>query len=218
MLHPDVAAAGAGPVVAELRERVTERITPFSPLGRAQYIEIATFLTGFLLHAQGDRMLMGNSVEGRFPFLDYRVAELAARLPDSHRLLGLREKLVLRKAVADVLPDDIRLRPKQPYRAPIASALAGPAAAPYLDDLLSPARIERAGLFDVAAVTRLRAKATAGSTYPLTETEEMALVGVATTMLLHEQFVDSTSPPVRAEPSKVVEAGEVSVLEGSTSE
>ena len=218
MLHPDLAATGAAPIVEELRDRVTEHITPFSPLGRAQYIEIATFLTGFLLHAQGDRMLMGNSVEGRFPFLDYRVAELAARLPDSHRLLGLREKLVLRKAVADVLPDEIRLRPKQPYRAPIASALAGPAASPYLDDLLSPARIERAGVFDVAGVTRLRAKAAGGTSYPLTETEEMALVGVATTMLLHEQFVDSTSPPVRAAPSKVVEAGEVSVLEGSTSE
>ncbi len=60
--------------------------------GRAQYLEIITFLTGYLLHSQGDRMLMGNSVEGRFPFLDHRIAEFAARLPDGAKLSGLREK------------------------------------------------------------------------------------------------------------------------------
>ncbi len=218
LVRPDVARAGTAPIIEELRERVTDRITPFTPLGRAQYIEIATFLTGFLLHAQGDRMLMGNSVEGRFPFLDYRVAELAARLPDSYRLLGLHEKVVLRKAVVGLLPDEIRCRPKQPYRAPIASALSGPAAARYLDDLLSPERIERAGLFDPAAVTRLRAKATAERSYPLTETEEMGLVGVASTMLLHQAFVDAPISPTRAEPSKIVVGGEPSALEASASE
>ena len=83
-----------------------------SPLGRAQYLEIATFLEGYLLHAQGDRMLMGNSVEGRFPYLDHRVAELAARLPDRLRLRGLQEKYALRAATSRYLPPEIRERPQ----------------------------------------------------------------------------------------------------------
>ena len=45
-------------------------------VARAQYLEMTTFLAGYLLSSQGDRMLMGHSVEGRFPFLDHRLAEL----------------------------------------------------------------------------------------------------------------------------------------------
>ena len=81
---------------ARLLARLPERYESFSALGKAQYLEITTFLEGYLLHSQGDRMLMGHSIEGRFPFLDYRVAELAARLPDRMRLRGLEEKHVLR--------------------------------------------------------------------------------------------------------------------------
>ena len=78
--------------LARLVARLPEGYDGFSSLGKAQYLEITTFLEGYLLHSQGDRMLMGHSIEGRFPFLDYRVAELAARLPDRLRLRGLEEK------------------------------------------------------------------------------------------------------------------------------
>jgi asparagine synthase (glutamine-hydrolysing) len=89
-----------------------------------------------LLSSQGDRMLMGNSVEGRFPFLDYRVAEFAARLPDRLRLQGLQEKYLLRKAVAPLLPKNIGRREKRPYRSPVLQAFIGPDAPGYVQDLL----------------------------------------------------------------------------------
>jgi asparagine synthase (glutamine-hydrolysing) len=204
LLAPDVAAAAGIDVAAEIEARLPAAYAGFTPLGRAQYLEIATFLTGYLLHAQGDRMLMGNSVEGRFPYLDYRVAELAARLPDRHRLLGLKEKRVLRRAVVGFVPEAIRARPKRPYRAPIAAALVGAAAPEYVAALLAPTALEQAGLFDVTAVDRLRAKAERDRTN-LTETEEMALVGVVSTMLLYEQFVARpTKAPLRT-PTRVVE-------------
>jgi asparagine synthase (glutamine-hydrolysing) len=184
-----------------------------SPLGRAQYLEVATFLEGYLLHAQGDRMLMGNSVEGRFPFLDHRVAELAARLPDRLRLRGLEEKYALRVATARYLPAEIRARPKQPYRAPIADVLTGPAAPEYVRDLLSPGRIAEAGLLDESAVTRLVRKFETGK--GASETDEMGLVGAVTLMLLHERFVSrpQTAPPL--EPTRLVVEGEVVPLEAT---
>ena len=74
-------------------------------------------------------MLMANSVEGRFPFLDHRVAEFAARLPDSLKLRGLTEKLILRRIAKDRVPPQVWTRTKFPYRAPIAEALIGANAA-----------------------------------------------------------------------------------------
>jgi len=85
------------------------------------------FMAGYLLSSQGDRMLMGNSVEGRFPFLDHNLADFAGTLPAAIKLQSLTEKAILKQSVADLLPDDILARPKQPYRAPDSASFAGPA-------------------------------------------------------------------------------------------
>ena len=65
---------------------------------------------------------MANSVEGRFPFLDREVVEFANPLPARHKLFGLDEKYLLKRAFADLVPEEIRRRPKQPYRAPDAAS------------------------------------------------------------------------------------------------
>jgi len=65
-------------------------------LTRAQYTESSLFLANYLLSSQGDRMAMANSIEGRFPFLDHRVFETAARIPAKLRMRGLTEKYILK--------------------------------------------------------------------------------------------------------------------------
>ena len=151
-------------------------------------------------------MLMGHSVEGRFPYLDHRVAEFAAALPDRYRLAGLSEKHVLRRAAAGLVPDPIRLRRKHPFRAPIGPVLAGPAPPEYVGELLSSRSLERAGLFQREAVERLLTKARRHDGRDLTETEEMALVGVVSTMLLYEQYVADPPPPRSVEAQRLVTA------------
>jgi asparagine synthase (glutamine-hydrolysing) len=215
LLDPEFRSAAADE--AEASERLRQRLPPgfaeTSPLGKAQYLEVATFLEGYLLHAQGDRMLMGNSVEGRFPYLDHRVAELAARLPDRLRLRGLEEKYALRVATARYLPPEIRMRPKQPYRAPIAEVLAGPTAPEYARELLSPSRIADAGLLDEQAVVRLVRKFESGK--GASETDEMGLVGAVTLMLLHERLVSRPRTASPLEPTRLVVDGRVVPLEGA---
>ena len=61
------ASANAGRRAAR---RPARRVRAWSPLAQDQYLEVHTLLSGYLLSSQGDRMLMANSVEGRFPFLD----------------------------------------------------------------------------------------------------------------------------------------------------
>jgi len=176
----------------------------WSPLGRAQYLEIITFLTGYLLHSQGDRMLMGNSVEGRFPFLDHRVAEFAARLPESAKLSGLREKYLLRRAVRPLLPADIVAREKRPYRAPILRAFMGRGAPEYVGALLDSERLRDAAVFAPSAVEPLVRKCQRNADGFVSESDEMALVGVLSVMLLDEQFVRHPVLATSATPNKVV--------------
>lgn len=203
--------------VGDPESRVVARLprdfVEMGPLGQAQYLEITTFLTGFLLHSQGDRMLSANSVEGRFPFLDVRVAEFAARLPERLRLRDLHEKYLLRKALAPVLPEEIYKRPKRPYRAPILRPFFGSNAPDYVGALLSPERLESSGLFNVPLVGKLVAKARRYADVGLGESDEMGLVGVLSTLLLeecmvkHPQLAPPAIPTRRVEGDRVVPAG-----------
>jgi asparagine synthase (glutamine-hydrolysing) len=184
--------------------RLPEAYASFSTLGRAQYLEIITFLTGYLLHSQGDRMLMGNSVEGRFPFLDHRVAEFAARLPDRAKLPGLREKYILRRAVQPLLPANIVRREKRPYRAPILRAFMSRGAPAYVGTLLESGRLREAGIFAPGAVDQLVQKCRRNADGFVSESDEMALVGVLSVMLLDELFVRRPLLAAPAVPTRIV--------------
>lgn len=172
-----------------LLARLPGEFGAFSDLGKAQYLEVITFLQGYLLHSQGDRMLMGHSVEGRFPFLDHRVAEFAASLPDTLRLRGLRDKRILRRAMAPLLPPDIVARPKRPYRAPILGAFLGAGAPEYVAGLLDPARLAETGVFSGRTVGLLWDKCRRSGVDQVGEMDEMAFVGILSIQLLHEHLV-----------------------------
>jgi asparagine synthase (glutamine-hydrolysing) len=163
------------------------RFSSWGPLERAQYLESTIFLSEYLLSSQGDRMGMAHSVEGRFPFLDHRVVEFCCRLPARLKLRGLREKYLLKKLGAELLPDEIWRRLKRPYRAPIHRSFFNQAAAPYVRELLSEEQIQAAGLFKAGAVAQLVKKIDCG--LPLSETDEMALAGIVSSQLLQGQFV-----------------------------
>lgn len=202
-LAPDVIASAGklGDPEARLLERLPEGFAAIGPLGQAQHLEITTFMTGFLLHSQGDRMLAANSVEGRFPFLDVHVAELAAALPERLRMNGIQEKYLLRKALGSIVPDEIIRRPKRPYRAPILRAFFGSDAPDYVAELVSPDRVAQSGLFNTNAVEKLVAKARRNAALGVSESDEMGLVGILSTLLLDEQFVrkPTLAPAARAD-------------------
>lgn len=160
----------------------------WAPLGRDQYLEATLLLPGYLLSSQADRVAMASSIEGRFPFLDHRVIEFAGRLPPAYKMRGLNEKLILRRAVRDIVPGSILSRTKQPYRAPdSASFFSGGKALAYVEELLGRRSLKDAGYFEAEAVERLLTKCRAGRAIGFAD--NMAFVGVLSTMLLHELFV-----------------------------
>jgi asparagine synthase (glutamine-hydrolysing) len=166
----------------------------WGPLQKAQYLEITTFLSSYLLSSQGDRMGMAHAVEGRFPFLDYRLIEFCNRLPAHLKLRGLDEKYLLKQVAQAWLPAEIRRRPKRPYRAPIYRSFFSGHTPEYVHDLLSPRAIATFGLFKPGAVSQLVAKIEAGKR--LSETDDMALAGILSSQLVYMQFVsDFKMPP-----------------------
>ena len=160
----------------------------WSHFGQAQYLEMVTFLSPYLLSSQGDRVAMGHSVEGRFPFLDYRMVEFCGRLPAKYKLRGLREKWLLRQVGRKLLPPEIWTRRKRPYRAPIQRSFFGAnGSTAYAQELLSERMIQEAGLFNPQAVAQLVCKAISG--VQLSEVDEMAVAGILSTQLVYQQFV-----------------------------
>jgi asparagine synthase (glutamine-hydrolysing) len=178
--------------LAAIAEHLPSDITQWETLNQDQYIEAHTLMSGYLLCSQGDRVAMAESIEGRFPFLDHRLIEFANRLPPRYKLMGLTEKYLLKHAVKGLLPEGIRTRTKQPYRAPdSASFFEGGEPVDYVAELFSESRIKDAGYFDPIAVNKLFAKCRAGRAIGFGD--NMAFVGVLSTMLLHEQFIASNS-------------------------
>lgn len=165
-----------------------EKFSWWSSLAQAQYLEIMTFLSPYLLAAQGDRMIMAHSVEGRYPFLDHRVIEFCNRLPSNMKLRTLKEKWLLKQLGQRYVPQEILHRQKHPYRAPIRSSFyPGENRPSYVKELISKEAIENSGIFIPAAVSQLMRKAESG--FRLSETDEMALTGILSTQLLLHFFV-----------------------------
>lgn len=189
---------------AKLRENAVDQLTGQLPsafgnwhsFNRAQYLEAKTLMGDYLLCSQGDRMLMANSVEGRFPFLDHRVIEFANRLNPRLKMRALNEKYLFKQAMKNQLPKQILERHKQPYRAPDIPAFFSAHPPAYVNDLLSEDKLKDYGYFDAQKIGFLLKKASRGSS--IAYKDNMALVGVLSTQLCHYFFIEQFSQTIRA--------------------
>jgi asparagine synthase (glutamine-hydrolysing) len=145
----DVTESGAYDAVTEPYRRCAST----HPVQRAQYADLQVYLANDVL-VKVDRMTMQHGVEVRSPLLDRRVIELAFRIPVEKKMPRLRSKFLLRQLARKRLPPQIATLPKHGFDAPIAQWLAGPCAARFRDDVLSPHSPVR-DLLDVAVVRRL---------------------------------------------------------------
>lgn len=173
----------------ELRDSLHPDYHSWDAFEQAQYLETNLLLPGYILSSQGDRMAMAHSVEGRFPFLDPRVVELAARIPPGLKMRVLNEKHILKRALGDLVPSTVLRRPKQPYRAPEARSFfdGSRAREEYVEDMLSPGRIREFGVFNCDPVELLVRKVKEGRA--IGARDNMALVGILSTQLLMDQFI-----------------------------
>lgn len=112
------------------------------------------YLTDDLLQ-KVDRMSMGHSLEVRPPYLDHRLLEFAASLPDTFKLSGRCHKVILKRLMASKLPTSILRRSKVGLDIPTHDWLRGPLR-PFLEDTLTPKAIRASTLFRPAAIEKLK--------------------------------------------------------------
>jgi asparagine synthase (glutamine-hydrolysing) len=121
-------------------------------LGQLLYTDVKTYLLELLM--KQDQMSMSTSIESRVPFLDHKLVEFAARLPERLKLSGFTTKRILREAVRGVVPESILTRPKMGFPVPfgnwVRDGWSGVAA-----DVLLDTRARQRGLMQPAAVASL---------------------------------------------------------------
>jgi asparagine synthase (glutamine-hydrolysing) len=147
---------------AALMEDYFQGASQWDSLAQQQYVDIKTYLVDNIL-TKVDRMTMAVSLEARVPLLDHRIVEFALNLPDQMKLQRGKTKIILRRAMKEVLPQSVLTKPKQGFSIPLKHWLRGPLK-PLMTDLLSASAIRRRGYFEPQTVSRwvdehLRARA-----------------------------------------------------------
>jgi asparagine synthase (glutamine-hydrolysing) len=159
-------------------------------LTRLQDVDLGVYLADDLL-VKTDRASMAHSLEARVPFLDTVVTNFALALPERHKVRGLRKKVLLRKAVEQLLPRQIVAGKKRGFSIPAAAWLRGELE-PFARDVLSADTIRRQGFFDRETVARLLDEHVAGK-----EDRSRQLWGLLTFTLWHERHVEQSPPTLR---------------------
>lgn len=149
--QPDL-ALGAGRLVTPLSDG-SAWLRGIAPEQAMMHLDLVTYHVDDIL-VKVDRASMAVSLEMRAPLLDWRVVELAWRLPLAFRLHGGEGKRVLRAVLDRYVPRALVDRPKAGFGVPVAAWLRGPLR-DWAEELLDPARLAADGLLDRAAVRRI---------------------------------------------------------------
>lgn len=119
---------------------------------RMMYCDAVSYLPDDIL-AKVDRASMAVALETRVPFLDHRVAELAARIPLNLKTQGGRGKYILRKLLYQMVPRKLVDRPKAGFGIPVGEWIKGPLR-PWAEELLNSDRIRSEGWFDPQVIQK----------------------------------------------------------------
>ena len=154
-------------------------------LDKLLYADTKTYLHELLM--KQDQMSMAASIESRVPFLDHKLVEFTARMPQSMKLRGGTTKWILREAMKGILPDEIIHRRKMGFPVPVGNWFRGAYKHVVDEYVLSPRAMER-GVFDNEFVNSLVARHNAG------ENHDERLWSLVNFEIWQRRFIDGEAP------------------------
>jgi asparagine synthase (glutamine-hydrolysing) len=123
-------------------------------LNRYLWLDQRYYLADDILY-KCDRMSMAHSLEVRPPFLDHRIVEFAATLPEHLKVKGGSLKFILRELMRGKLPQSVLTRRKEGFDIPAHRWFRGPLRG-LMEQTLSRERVAATGLFDPEAVEKIK--------------------------------------------------------------
>ena len=122
-------------------------------LNRALYTDLMLYLPDDILTVT-DRMSMHHALEVRVPFIDHKMVEYVVTIPPEVKLKWFRKKYLLKKAVKNLLPEQVINHRKQGFVGPTATWLKHDLKS-YTRNALSPKNLDKHGLINPAAVQQI---------------------------------------------------------------
>jgi asparagine synthase (glutamine-hydrolysing) len=156
------------------------------PFAQLQYLEIKVRLPDYITRHL-DASSMAFSLEARVPFLDHELVELCAQIPPSLKMRGLEEKHILRLALRDDLPLEIRRRKKRGLAAPYDQWIRD--LPEFAMELLSEGQLREKGYFNHKVVSHMLEQHRAGNAE-----HGLPLMGVLGVQLWDDLFVRGCRP------------------------
>lgn len=158
-----------------------------SRVDAASHLWSKSALSNYILRTLGDGCEMPHAVEGRVPFLDHHLWEMARRMPANLKIRDMREKYVLRQAAKPLVTDTLYQRQKHPFIAPPSASMMTPRLRACVRDTLGSAAFASLPFFDHARVqTWLDGHAQASPAAQVSA--EPVLMTLLTTALLHDRY------------------------------
>lgn len=182
----DFASEMAGNQSQDLLEPLFEKSTHMSRLNQALYIDMQLLLSGNNL-VKPDRMGMAVSLEARTPFLDYRMMEFAFRMPGHLKLHDGETKYLYKKAVRELIGDDLAYRKKQMFTVPVGEWFRDHLA-PFTEKVLLDERTTGRNLFRPEVVSAMLKDHQSGRVNYTREIRALIAVELWCRMFLDEEF------------------------------
>ena len=173
---------GADSEMARLSEPLKGKYAGIDEYNKSLYLEFKTRLPNYILQC-ADRNSMSRGVEARVPFLSNSMIDLLCSIPPILKMVGLKEKFILRKTFSTLVPKHVLKRRKFPYNAPSHFLWANPEAETL--HLVSEDRIRDAGIFDPARVSRLLKQSAESPLRSDRDDAQSLLTGVLSCQILH---------------------------------
>jgi asparagine synthase (glutamine-hydrolysing) len=154
-------------------------------LDKLLYVDTKTYLHELLM--KQDQMSMAASIESRVPFLDHKLVEFTAKMPEKMKLRGKTTKWILREAMKGILPAEILNRPKMGFPVPVGSWFRNQFRG-IIDEYVLSERALARGIFAPDYVRELVAAHNAG------ENHDERLWSLVNFEIWQRQFIDGEVP------------------------
>jgi len=197
---------GTGSHVASSFQEYGDNVRTNALLDALLYIDSKTYLPGDIL-TKVDRMSMAVSLEARVPLLDHKLIDFVTRIPASMKMAGLETKYLFKRAVADLVPEEILTRPKQGFGVPIQQWI-NQQLRERIRDTLTDSRFRRRGIISSSYTDVLLDEHERGR-----RDHSMALWSLLMLELWHQAFADGERTRTAKSGEYVIDTGSQALAE-----